>query len=153
MVDIGQKPPNFSIQRDGGATVSLADFAGKKLVLFFYPKDDTPGCTIESIEFTQKSDEFAAANTVVMGVSKDSLESHAQFILKHDLNVPLLSDNDGALCTYFDVWKEKIIEGQKIMRIERSTFLIDEQGHVSDIWRDVAVPGHVQEVLERVQQA
>lgn len=151
MIDIGEKAPNFSLPRDGGTTMTNADFAGKALVLFFYPRDDTSGCTKESIGFSQAQAAFRAAGADVVGVSKDSVESHDKFVAKHGLTVPLISDKTGSLCEDFGVWKEKSMYGKTFMGIERSTFLIDREGVIRNVWRKVKVPGHVEAVLEAVQ--
>ena len=151
MTDIGEKAPNFSLPRDGGTTVTNADFAGKALVLFFYPRDDTSGCTKESIGFSQAQAEFRAAGAEVVGVSKDSVASHDKFVAKHGLTVPLISDENGSLSEDLGVWKEKSMYGKTFMGIERSTFLIDGEGVIRKVWRKVKVPGHVEEVLEAVK--
>lgn len=139
--------PEVNLPRDGGEMLSIADFRPKNVVLFFYPKDNTPGCTKEAIGFTEALAEFEAANTVVIGVSKDSLKAHGKFIEKQSLGMPLLSDEEGDVCERFDVWKEKSMYGKTYMGIERSTFLIDGNGQVVQEWRKVKVPGHVEEVL------
>lgn len=146
----GDSAPNFSLPRDGGETVSLSDFSGKVLVLFFYPKDDTPGCTTESIGFTQSAQAFEDAGATVLGVSKDSVNSHEKFAAKHALTVPLLSDENGDMCESYGVWAEKNNFGRKYMGIVRSTFLISD-GKLQKIWRKVKVDGHVEEVLAAVQ--
>jgi peroxiredoxin Q/BCP len=146
-IEIGQKSPDVTLPRDGGATVSLSDFKGKNVVLYFYPKDDTSGCTREATEFSEKVSEFAAANTVVIGISKDSVASHDKFVAKHGLGVILLSDEGGDVTERFGAWGEKSMYGKKYMGIDRSTFLIDGQGTIRQIWRKVKVPGHVEEVL------
>ena len=147
MPDVNDMAPAFSLPRDGGDTVSLSDFSGQTVVLFFYPRDDTSGCTKESIGFSEKLEEFRAAGAEVVGVSKDSVASHDKFVTKHGLTVALISDEDGSLCEDFGVWKEKSMYGRKFMGIERSTFLIDGGGIVRAEWRKVKVPGHVDEVL------
>jgi thioredoxin-dependent peroxiredoxin len=146
-VEIGQKAPNVSLPRDGGGTVDLSDFRGKKVVLYFYPKDDTSGCTKEATGFSEKVAEFEAANTVVIGVSKDSVASHDKFVAKHGLGVILLSDEGSDVTERFGSWVEKSMYGKKYMGIDRSTFLIDAEGTVRQVWRKVKVPGHVEEVL------
>jgi peroxiredoxin Q/BCP len=146
-IEIGTKAPDVTLPRDGGTTVSLADFAGKTIVLYFYPKDDTSGCTTEAVGFTQKADEFAAAGAVVIGVSKDSVKSHDKFRDKHGLGVILLSDENSDVTERFGAWVEKSMYGKKYMGIDRSTFLIDAKGIIRQIWRKVNVPGHVDEVL------
>ncbi|MEM7440998.1 MAG: peroxiredoxin [Pseudomonadota bacterium] len=151
MPEIGEKAPTFNLPRDGGDTLSSADFAGKTLVLFFYPRDDTSGCTKESVGFSESLAEFEASGASVLGVSKDSVASHDKFVAKRDLTVPLLSDEHGTLCEDFGVWKEKSMYGKKFMGIERSTFVIDGDGVVRSTWRKVKVPGHVDAVLEAVR--
>lgn len=150
-IEPGQPAPAVTLPRDGGGEVSLADFVGKKVVLYFYPKDDTSGCTLEAIEFTAKLPEFAAAGAVVLGVSKDSVKSHDKFRDKHALGLILLSDETGDVAERYGVWGEKSMYGRKYMGIERSTFLVDEEGRLARIWRKVKVPGHVEEVLEAVR--
>lgn len=147
----GDQFPNFTLPRDGGDTMSLADFKGRKLVLFLYPKDDTPGCTIESIEFTARTEDFTAAGAVIVGLSKDSPDSHDKFIKKFDLGMPLLSDEDGKLLETLGCWVEKTMYGRTYMGIERTTFLIDEAGVIRHIWDKVKVDGHVDAVLEVVK--
>ena len=143
--------PDFTLPRDGGNTMSLSDFSGRKLVLFLYPKDDTPGCTTESIEFTTQLSEFTAAGAEVVGLSKDSVAHHDKFIKKHELGMPLLSDEDGGLLETLGCWVEKNMYGRKYMGIERTTFLIDETGNIKQIWNKVKVKGHVDEVLNAVR--
>ena len=144
----GDAAPAVDLPRDGGETVSLSDYAGRKVVLYFYPRDDTSGCTKEATGFTQASDDFAAADTVVLGVSKDSVAKHEKFRDKHDLGVALLSDADGDVCERYGVWVEKSMYGKTHMGIERATFLIDREGRIARSWRKVKVPGHVDEVLD-----
>ncbi|MBX3509301.1 MAG: thioredoxin-dependent thiol peroxidase [Parvibaculum sp.] len=144
----GQRAPAFSLPADDGTTVSLKSLAGKKAVLYFYPKDDTPGCTTEGIAFSALKKKFEAAGTVVLGISKDSIEAHCKFRDKHNLTVRLLSDEDGKMLEAYGVWKEKSLYGRKFMGIERSTFLIDEKGVVRRVWPKVKVNGHADEVLE-----
>ncbi|MEM7211457.1 MAG: thioredoxin-dependent thiol peroxidase [Pseudomonadota bacterium] len=150
-LEIGATAPDFSLPADGGRTVSLAELKGKNVVLYLYPRDDTPGCTKEAIGFTDLLDDFTAANTVVLGMSKDKPAKHDKFIAKHDLKVGLLSDEDGAVIEAYGSWVEKSMYGKKSMGIERSTFLIDSDGTLKRIWRKVKVPGHVEEVLEAVR--
>ncbi len=145
------KMPDFTLPRDGGEMVSLSDYAGKKLVMFLYPKDDTPDCTLESIEFTAKQPLFEAVGAAVVGLSKDSVKSHDKFCAKHDLKVPLLSDEDSDLVEKLGSWVEKNMYGKTYMGIDRSTFLIDGDGVVRKIWRKVKVDGHVDEVLAAVK--
>lgn len=144
----GDAAPDFSLPTNGGNTASLSDFQGKNLVVYFYPKDSTPGCTREAVEFTEKLADFDTANTVIVGVSKDSVRRHDNFIEKNNLGVTLISDEDGAMCEAYGVWVEKKNYGRTYMGIERSTFLIDSDGKIREIWRKVRVAGHVEKVLE-----
>ncbi len=143
--------PDFTLPRDGGDDVTLSALRPGKAVLFFYPRDDTSGCTKEAIAFTGMVDAFAKAGVTVMGISKDSVAKHGKFRDKHDLGVALLSDAEGDVCEQYGVWKEKSMYGKKFMGIERSTFLIDGDGKVAQVWRKVKVPGHAEEVLEAAQ--
>lgn len=152
MPEHSELAPDFTLPRDGGDTVSLGDLRGGGVVLFFYPRDDTPGCTKESIGFSLTLQSFADAGVQVFGVSRDSLASHDKFVAKHELTTPLLSDEDGAMCEAYGVWKEKNMYGKKFMGIERSTFLIDQAGRIAKVWRNVKVPGHVKEVLEAARK-
>ncbi len=147
MADEGDMAPDFAVETPEGVK-RLADFAGRKLVVYFYPKDDTPGCTKEAIAFTGLGAEFAAADTVVLGVSKDSLASHAKFASKHGLGVLLGSDPEGTMIEAFGAWVEKSMYGKSYMGIDRSTFLIDRGGRIARAWRKVKVPGHAEAVLE-----
>ena len=147
----GQPAPAVTLPRDGGGEVSLADFAGKAVVLFFYPKDDTSGCTTEALGFSAKLEAFDAASAVVIGVSKDSVTSHDRFRDKHGLQLILLSDAAGDVAERYGVWGEKSMYGKKYMGIDRSTFLIDRDGRLARVWRKVKVPGHVDEVLAAAQ--
>ncbi len=148
MIDVGTLAPKTSFTALDGSITSVAAHTGRKLVLYFYPKDDTSGCTKEAQEFTALASEFAGANTDVVGISKDSVKSHAKFVAKYELSVGLGSDEDGSVCEAFGVWVEKSMYGKKYMGIERSTFLIDANGKVARVWRKVKVPGHAGEVLE-----
>ncbi|MFY9212522.1 MAG: thioredoxin-dependent thiol peroxidase [Aestuariivita sp.] len=152
MVQVNDMAPEFTLPRDGGEEVSLSQLKGQIVVLFFYPRDDTPGCTKESIGFTQAKDAFAAAGAVIFGVSKDSVASHDKFVAKRDLTVPLLSDEHGNMCEDYGVWKEKSMYGKTYMGIERSTFVIDADGKIAHAWHKVKVPGHVEDVLAAVQE-
>ncbi|MEL6583619.1 MAG: thioredoxin-dependent thiol peroxidase [Pseudomonadota bacterium] len=149
-LDVGSAAPAFSLPASGDQTVSLSDFAGKTVVVYFYPKDDTSGCTKEAIGFTEKADTFAAAGVTVLGVSKDTVAKHDKFIAKHSLGVTLLSDADGTMCEDYGVWVEKSMYGKKYMGIERSTFVIGPDGTITHAWKKVKVPGHVDAVLEAV---
>jgi len=151
MIDVNDTAPGFTLPRDGGGNVALADLKGKPVVLFFYPKDDTPGCTKESIGFSADMEAFEKAGAKVLGISKDTVASHDKFVTKHSLTTPLLSDAEGTVCEDYGVWKEKSMYGKTFMGIERSTFLIDAKGKIAQVWRKVKVDGHVEEVLAAVQ--
>ncbi len=153
MLKNNQAAPAFSTSNQKNEIVNLSDFKGKKnVVLYFYPKDDTPGCTIEANQFTELAAEFSKADTVILGVSKDSCESHQKFIDKYDLKVDLLADTGGELCEAYGVWQEKEKNGTKKMGIVRSTFLIDKEGMLVDAMYGVTAKGHAQEILEKTQQ-
>ena len=151
MLDVQDSAPLFTLPDGNGTDVSLADLKGTPVVLFFYPRDDTSGCTKEAIAFSGLQDRFDAAGAKVFGISKDSVASHAKFSAKHDLTVPLLSDENGQVCEDYGVWKEKSMYGRKFMGIERTTVLIDAEGKVARIWPKVKVPGHAEEVLEAAE--
>lgn len=151
MLKEGSKAPDFTLQTDEGKKVSLKDFAGKKVVLYFYPKDDTPGCTKEACSFTENLGSVTKTGAVVLGVSADSVESHQNFKKKYGLNFPLLSDPDREVIEKYGVWKEKNMYGKKSMGIERTTFLIDKEGRIAHIFPRVKVDGHTAEVLEKLQ--
>jgi peroxiredoxin Q/BCP len=151
MIDIGSQLPNFDLPRDGGGTLSLNDLKGQALVLFFYPRDNTSGCTTESIGFSETQSDFAALGVTVVGASKDSVKSHDKFVLKQNLTVPLLSDETGTLCEDCGVWVEKNMYGRTYMGIERTTILTDANHKILHIWRKVRVKGHVDAVLEKVK--
>jgi peroxiredoxin Q/BCP len=150
---VGAPAPAFDLPRDGGGSVSLASLAGKKVVLYFYPKDDTPGCTREAIDFNGLRKDFEAAGAVVIGVSPDSVASHAKFLKKHDLALPLLSDETKAMLEAYGVWAEKSMYGRTYMGVERTTVLIDADGRIARVWNKVKVPGHATEVLEAARAA
>ena len=147
----GEKAPAFDLPSDGDGTVDLASLKGKTVVLYFYPKDDTSGCTREAIDFSGLKPDFDAAGAVVLGVSPDPIKKHDKFKAKHDLSVTLLSDESTDMLQQWGVWKEKSMYGRKYMGVERSTFLIDGEGTVRQIWRKVKVPGHAEAVLEAVR--
>ena len=151
MPEISQPAPDFTLPATGGHDVTLSDLKGSPVVLFFYPRDDTPGCTKESIGFSEARAQFEEAGASVFGVSKDSLAGHEKFTTKRELTVPLLSDENGTVCEDYGVWKEKNMYGKKYMGIERTTFLIAGDGTVARVWNKVKVPGHVDEVLEAVR--
>lgn len=150
-VEIGAPAPGFDLPRDGGDRVALSDLEGKKVVLYFYPKADTSGCTKQALGFTENAAAFEAAGAVVLGVSKDPVKKLDKFRDKHELGVTLLSDEGGDLCERYGVWVEKSMYGKKYMGIERATYLIDGDGKVRQIWRKVKVPGHVEAVLDAVK--
>ena len=144
----GSPAPAVSLPRENGEAVSLSDFAGKAVVLFFYPRADTSGCTKEAIAFTELLPEFEAANTVVLGISKDPVKKQEKFVTKHDLGMPILSDEEGDVCERYGGWVEKSMYGKTYMGIERATFLIGADGTIAEIWRKVKVPGHAEKLLE-----
>lgn len=143
----GDKAPAFTLQGDDGADVSLADFAGRKLVLFFYPKADTPGCTLEAADFSRLSKAFVKAGAAVVGISADPVRKLARFRQKHDLAITLLSDETHAVLTAYGVWGEKTMYGRKFMGVKRTTILIGPDGRIAKLWHNVKVPGHADEVL------
>jgi len=147
MVAEGQKASPFSLATDDGGKVSFADFAGKPVVVYFYPKDDTSGCTAEALDFSAATAKFKKLGISVVGVSKDTVAAHAKFRAKHKLKVTLASDPDGTVIDSYGAWIEKSMYGRKYMGIDRSTFLIDSKGKIARIWRKVRVSGHVEEVL------
>ena len=144
----GDAAPAFTLPRDGGGKISLSSLKGKTVVVYFYPKDDTPGCTKEAIGFTEKIAEFEAAGITVIGISKDTVAKHDKFRDKHGLKVILASDEDGSVCESYGVWVEKSLYGRKYMGIERATFLVDPSGRLAKIWHKVKVAGHAEEVLQ-----
>lgn len=152
MLSVGDRAPDFALPALGGKTVSLKDFEGKEnVVLYFYPKDDTPGCTKEACFFRDMQAEFQAAGAAILGVSTDSLASHEKFAEKYHLTFPLLSDEDKTVVQAYDVWKEKDNYGRKYMGVERTTFAIDKQGIIRQVWPKVKVEGHIDEVLDVVR--
>ncbi len=152
MLEVCQPAPEFSVNNQIGEKLSLSDFIGRKnVVLYFYPKDDTPGCTIQANQFTALITEFDALDTVVLGVSKDSCESHSLFIEKFGLKVQLLADTDGQLCQSYGVWQERERKGVKSMGIVRSTFLINKEGELIDVEYGVSPEGHAQAVLDKIR--
>jgi peroxiredoxin Q/BCP len=151
MIDQGQTAPDFTLPRDGGESVTLSALRPKAVVLYFYPKDDTSGCTVEALDFTAQAAAFKAAGAVVIGVSKDTVAKHDKFVAKHGLGIALVSDAEGTVCEDYGTWVEKQMYGRTYMGIERATFLIDGTGKVARVWRKVKVKGHVDEVLEAVK--
>ena len=149
MIDAGDMAPDFTLPVAGleTETLTLSDLRGKPVVLFFYPKDDTPGCTRESKEFSAMKAEFEEAGATVLGISKDTVAKHDRFRAKHDLSVPLLSDAEGEVCEAYGTWTEKSMYGKTYMGIERSTFLIDRDGRIVKAWRKVKVPNHTMDVI------
>jgi len=148
MPDLNETAPDLTLPRDGSGEITLSSLRPGAVVLFFYPRDDTSGCTKEAIAFTGLTGEFEAAGVTILGISKDSVTKHDKFRDKHSLGVALLSDENSDVCERYGVWKEKSMYGKKFMGIERTTFLIDGEGKIARIWPKVKVPGHAEEVLE-----
>src|SRR5262249_14797079 len=149
---VGQKAPDFTVMNDAGEKVKVSDFKGKKVVLYFYPKDDTPGCTTEACAFRDGFDEIKQHGAVILGVSTDSVESHVKFKNKFNLNFTLLADTDKKIVEAYGTWKEKSMYGKKYMSIERTTFIIDPQGKISHIFPKVKVNEHYDEVIEALEE-
>jgi thioredoxin-dependent peroxiredoxin len=149
--EVGDAAPDFDLETDGERRLRLRDFRGRKLVLYFYPKDDTSGCTAEAIAFNGMRNEFAEAGAAILGVSPDSAKSHARFKAKHGLSLDLASDGTKEMLSAYGVWVEKSMYGRKYMGVERTTFLIDANGKVARVWRKVKVNGHADEVLAAVK--
>jgi peroxiredoxin Q/BCP len=149
---IGEKAPDFSLPADGGRDIALTSYAGQKLVLYFYPKDDTSGCTQEAIEFNGLRQEFAKAGTVILGVSPDPVKKHDKFKAKYELEFPLVSDEQKHMLEAYGVWVEKSMYGRKYMGVERTTVLIAADGTIAQVWPKVKVPGHAAEVLAAAQK-
>lgn len=147
----GDKAPDFTLPTDGDGEITLSSLKGQKIVLYFYPKDDTPGCTKESCSFNENLSALNKLNVQVIGVSKCSVKKHDKFKAKYDLNFPLASDENSDVCEQYGVFKEKSMYGKTYMGIERSTFLIDENGVIEQAWRKVKVPGHVEAVMEAIK--
>ena len=148
MLEAGTPAPDFSAPRDGGEIVTLSGLKGGPVVLYFYPKDNTPGCTMEALDFTALNAEFKAAGVTVIGISRDSVAKHEKFCAKHDLGIALVSDEDGAICEAYGTWGEKVMLGRRYMGIHRATFLIGADGVIARVWPKVKVKGHAAEVLE-----
>ncbi|MPY70639.1 MAG: thioredoxin-dependent thiol peroxidase [Alphaproteobacteria bacterium] len=146
--ELGDKAPDFILPTDGGGEVSLKKLKGRKVILYFYPKDDTPGCTTEACGFRDLMPDFSKAGAEIVGISRDSVKRHDNFKARYDLPFTLASDEDGTVCEAYGVWVEKVNYGRKYMGIERSTFLIDETGRIAGVWRKVRVKGHVEAVLD-----
>ncbi len=149
----GDKAPDFTLPRDGGGQVSLADFSGRNVILYFYPKDSTTGCTIEAVDFTALSAEFEKLNAVVIGMSPDSVKSHDNFIAKQNLSVILASDTEKSVLEDYGVWQEKSMYGRKYMGVQRTTYLIGEDGKVKATWAKVKAKGHAEAVLQALREA
>jgi thioredoxin-dependent peroxiredoxin len=147
----GEAAPDFSLPAAGGETLRLSTFRGRFLVLYFYPKDDTPGCTNEALAFSSLAAEFGRFGAQIVGVSRDSISSHERFIAKHALTIRLASDESGAVCEAYGVWKEKKLYGRAFMGVERTTFLIGPTGKIEEVWRKVRVPGHAEAVLASLE--
>ncbi|MCV6547050.1 MAG: thioredoxin-dependent thiol peroxidase [Cohaesibacter sp.] len=143
--------PNFSLPANGGEMIELDQLKGQNVVVYFYPKDNTPGCTTEALDFTTLKDDFAKVDTIIIGISADSVKKHDNFVAKHDLGIILASDEDKQAIEAYGVWVEKKMYGKSYMGIERATFLIDKDGKIAQIWRKVKVKGHAQSVLEAAQ--
>ncbi len=152
MVIEGEQAPGFELHTDGGGAIRLADFAGKAVVLYFYPKDDTSGCTKEAIAFSDLADKFAALGTAVVGISPDPVTRHDKFKARHGLKVVLAADTEKMVAGDYGVWVEKSMYGRKYMGVERSTFLIGGDGKIAQVWRKVKVPGHAEAVLDALNQ-
>ncbi len=150
-LNVGDKAPAFTLPTDGGGECKLSALKGKQVILYFYPKDDTPGCTTEACGFRDAMPDFSKCNAEIVGVSKDSVKKHDRFKTKHELNFTLVADEEGELCETYGVWVEKNLYGRKYMGIERATFLIDGKGVIREIWRKVRVKGHVDAVLAAAQ--
>ena len=145
---VGDKAPNFEMNTDGDGKITLSDIKGYNVIVYFYPKDDTPGCTKEACEFRDAFPDFSSLDAKIVGVSKDTVAKHNKFKAKYDLPFQLAADEDGSVCDSYGTWVEKSMYGKKYMGIERATFLIDKEGVIRGIWRKVKVKGHVEEVLE-----
>lgn len=150
MISIGLKAPDFTLKIDDGSDFKLSDHLGQKIVVYFYPKDDTPGCTTEACDFRESIAQFNRLNSRVIGISKDSIATHKKFKEKYDLNFPLGADEDGTVCEMYGVWVEKSMFGKKYFGIKRSTFLINEQGLVTHIWPNVSVSSHIKDILAAI---
>jgi len=151
-LEVGDPAPDFTLPGDGGTDVSLKALKGRKVVLYFYPKDSTPGCTTEACAFRDAVPDFRGAGAEVVGVSKDSVKRHDSFKAKYELPFRLVADTDGTLCEAYGVWQEKVNYGRKYMGIVRSTFLIDQKGRIAAVWRNVRVKGHAEAVLEEARK-
>ncbi len=151
MVDEGDKAPDFELESDDGGTIRLSELKGNPVVVYFYPKDDTSGCTKEAIAFTELAPEFAKLGARIIGISPDTVKSHQKFKTKHNLNVELAADTEKTAAEAYGVWVSKSMYGRQYMGVERSTFLVDKDGTLAKVWRKVKVPGHAEDVLQSVQ--
>ena len=149
---IGDTAPDFTLPTDGGGEIALSSFKGQKVIIYFYPKDNTPGCTTESCEFNEALPNFEKLNTAIIGISKDSVKKHDNFKAKYGFQFPLASDENSDTCERYGVWKEKNMYGKKFWGIERSTFLIEENGKIEAIWNKVKVKGHVEAVQAEIEK-
>ena len=152
MLEIGEKAPGFCLEDPDRGKMCLKDLKGKWVILYFYPKDNTKGCTMEALEFTAAEDEFTAKNAVIIGVSPDSLKSHTNFRQKHDLSINLLSDTEKEVLEAYGVWQKKKMYGREYMGVVRSTYLIDTEGKIAHVWSKVKVAGHVDDVMEKLTE-
>jgi peroxiredoxin Q/BCP len=151
MLSEGDIAPEFELESDGGGIIRLRDLKGKPVVIYFYPKDDTSGCTKQAIAFTELAGQFSKLGVSIIGISPDTVESHDKFKAKHNLGVQLAADTEKAVANAYGIWVEKSMYGRKYMGVERSTFLMDENGKIVQIWRKVRVPGHVEDILQAIQ--
>lgn len=152
MIEIGQKAPDFTLPKNGGGTVSLNEFKGHRVIIYFYPKDSTTGCTKQAIDFTDLAKDFKDKDTVIIGISPDSVASHDKFTSKYNLNVLLGADEDKQILESYGVWKEKKMYGRTYMGVERSTFLVDRDGTIKALWRKVKAAGHAQMLLDELDK-
>jgi peroxiredoxin Q/BCP len=151
-LQIGDKAPDFKMPADGNKMIGLSDYKGKNLILYFYPKDDTSGCTAQACAFTENLSQFNKLDVSVIGVSKDSVAKHNKFKEKYNLTFPLISDENSTMCEDYGVWLEKSMYGKKYMGIERTTFLIDGNGHIKHIWNKVKVPNHIEDIISVINK-
>jgi peroxiredoxin Q/BCP len=149
---VGEMAPDFTAPTDGGGTIRLKDLRGQQVVLYFYPKDNTPGCTTESCDFRDANDEFGSKNAIILGISPDGIKSHDKFKSKFDLPFALVSDEDHQIAEAYGAWQEKSMYGRKYMGIQRSTFVIDEKGKIAEVYANVKVKGHVADVLTKISE-
>jgi len=150
-LDIGSKAPDFTLPTNGGGKIKLSALKGQPVVVYFYPKDDTSGCTAEACSFTENIAAFNKVKATIIGISKDSVASHDKFVEKYGLKFPLASDEDGKVCEKYGTWVEKSMYGRKYMGIDRSTFVIDADGKIAAMWRKVKVPGHTEDVIDALK--